>query len=119
MVRFFIIIALMLTTFSTTVSAAGEPEKVPLQKRPDPNGDNHNGHNRTLTDSIYIYQDGRELTFDSSWVGFTLTLVQNGEIVYSNVVDSLCSMVIPDSLTGMMEILLTKDDETYWGYIIF
>lgn len=117
MSKFFIIIALMLTTFSTTVSA-GEPEQVPLKKKPHPNGDNHNGNNRTLSDSIYIYQDEHELTFDSDFVGFTLTLVQNGETVYSNVVDSLCSMVIPDSLTGMMEIQLTKDEDTYWGYII-
>ena len=117
MSKFFIIIALMLTTMSTTMSA-GEPEQVPLKKKPNPNSNGHNGNNRTLSDSIFIYQDEHELTFESDFVGFTLTLIQDGEIVYSNVVDSSCSMVIPESLTGMMEILLTKDEDTYWGYII-
>ena len=117
MSKFFIIIALMLTTMSTTMSA-GEPEQVPLKKKLNPNGDNHNGHNRTLSDSIYIYQDEHELTFESDFVGFTLTLIQDGVVVYSNVVDSSCSIFISDSLIGMMEIQLTKDEDTYWGYII-
>lgn len=115
----FILIAMLLTPFSFVSAAESQdPHNVKLIKKMSPNGNNHNGPNRTPAAPITIEQDGHNLTFTSDLVGFTLVLVQDEEVLYSSLVDPSCTLIIPEGITGMMEIQLIKDDITYWGVIL-
>ena len=115
----FMLIAMLLTPFSFMSAAESQDsQNVILTKKMSPNGDNHNGSNRAPAAPITIVQDGHELTFTSDLVGFTLMLIHDGEVLYSNLVDPSRYLFIPEEITGMKEIRLVKDDITYWGVIL-
>ena len=73
---------------------------------------------RSPLTSVYIYQDGHTFTFDSAQVGATISIVKEGEEVYSDIVDLTCTVTIPESVTGTVEIILTQNGITYWAQIV-
>lgn len=115
----FILIAMLLTPFSfMSATESQDPQNVKLTKKMSPNGNNHNGSNRAPSAPITIVQEGHELALTSDLVGFTLVLVQDEEIIFSDLVDPFQTLFIPENIEGMMEIQLIKDDVTYWGVIL-
>lgn len=67
------------------------------------------------------YIDGHILTFDSSCIGCTITLLQDDIIIYSATVEENDNMegevVLPDYFTGMFELQLERGSITFVGEI--
>lgn len=55
-----------------------------------------------------VFYDDQTLTFDSSCIGCTIELVQNGEIVFTTVVDFNGEVEIPDNLNGLIELRIYR-----------
>ena len=118
--KLFIIIPLLLTFISVALQGKESKDGTPVKltvKVTKPTGE-HDGPSRTLTDSVYVYQDGHTFTFDSAQVGATISIVKEGEEVYSDIVDLTCTVTIPESATGTVEIILTQNGITYWAQIV-
>lgn len=84
-----------------------------LHPRKKENEQDMTDRHRAPAAPITIVQDGHELTFTSDLVGFTLMLIHDGEVLYSNLVDPSRYLFIPEEITGMKGIRLVKDDITY------
>ncbi len=115
----FILIAMLLTPFSFLSAAESQDSQnvILSRKEPTPKKEQNPSH-RAPAAPITIVQEGHELTFTSDLVGFTLMLIHDGEVLYSDLVDPSRYLFIPEEITGMKEIRLVKDDITYWGVIL-
>lgn len=115
----FMLIAMLLTSFSFMSAAESQDsQNVILSRKERTPKKEQNPSHRAPAAPITIVQDGHELTFTSDLVGFTLVLVQDEEIIFSDLVDPFQTLFIPENIEGMMEIQLIKDDVTYWGVIL-
>lgn len=66
-----------------------------------------------------VWQDGYELTFQSSHPEYTLELLQDGAVVYSAVVSTdATAVILPSWLEGSYEIELQTDSNYYFYGII-
>ncbi len=67
------------------------------------------------------YIEDHNLTFDSSCIGCTITLLQDDIIIYSATVEENDSMegevVLPDYLAGVFELQLERGSITFVGEI--
>ena len=78
------------------------------------------GHGKSPVQVPEIWQDGYELTFQSSHAAYTLNLLQDGVVVYSVEVSEEATIItLPSWLEGSYEIELHTDSNYYfYGYII-
>lgn len=115
MKKLFIIIALFVT--STSMMQA-QPEPVILNPTNQGTGADHGQKPRTPITIPEAYIDGHTLTFESSCIGCTITLLnENDVIVYIDVVDENGEVEIPTTFMGTYELQLVKDDITFVGEI--
>ena len=68
---------------------------------------------------VCIYQDGHKFTFDSELVGYTIKIVENEEILYSNLVSPSRLVSVPDSIKGVKGIKLVREEAAYCGVVYF
>ena len=68
---------------------------------------------------VCIYQDGHKFTFDSEMVGYTIKIVENEEILYSNLVSPSRLVSVPDSIKGVKGIKLVREEAAYCGVVYF
>ena len=116
MKKFLFLLILVCTT--NMVFAQSEPTRTILHPTSNGNlGDKESNHRAPLA-PVYVYQDGHTLTFESNCIGATITIIKDGEEVYTDIVDPTCEMTIPESISGTIEIRLTRGNVTYWGLII-
>jgi len=112
---YFFIVAFMamLLGFSQS-SYAGEPVILDI-KHPTQSG---TGIPRSPVQYPEAYIDGYTLTFDSSCIGCTITLLnENEEVVYINVVTENGEVEIPTTFVGTYELQLVRGSITFVGEI--
>ena len=112
MKRFFLIIAALL--ISAGIATYGNTA-VPLTVGILDPSSTTSGPGKTPVFAPSLWQDGYELTFLTTHVGYAIDIVQNGIVVYSVDVDEgTTSIVLPSWLSGEYEILLYPEDSDYY-----
>lgn len=67
---------------------------------------------------IYVEQDGNILTFNSSCIGWPITLLDEDEnIVYTAILDEDGIVELPGNLSGTFELQLERGSITFVGVI--
>lgn len=113
-----VLLFLMLLFATNVVSAQTGNPPVILHPIPNDNLGDKEGNNKAPLAPVYVYQDGYTLTFESSCIGCTVTLLdENDVIVYIDVVDENGEVEIPTTFVGTYELQLVKDDITFVGEI--
>lgn len=78
----------------------------------------HGNKPRTPSTPIYVEQNGTTLTFDASCIGCSITLFdENENIVYTTIIDETATVEMPDSLVGIFELQLIRNNIIYVGEI--
>ena len=110
---------MLLPPFSfMSATESQDPQNVKLTKKMSPNGNNHNGPNRSPAATPEAYLDGYILTFDASCIGIPLTLVDEEEnIVYTTIIDNNGTVELPDTLSGIFELQIARGSITFVGEI--
>lgn len=114
MKRFFLIIAaLLISAGIATYGSTAVPLTVGIL---DPSSTT-SGPGKTPVFAPSLWQDGYELTFQTTHVDYAIDIVQNGIVVYSVDVDeSTTSIILPSWLSGDFEIQLYPEDSDYYFY---
>lgn len=113
-----VLLFLMLLFATNVVSAQTGNPPVILHPTSSSNEGNKDSFTREPLAPVYVYQDGHTLTFESSCIGCTITLLnENDVIVYIDVVDENGEVEIPTTFVGTYELQLVKDDITFVGEI--
>lgn len=76
---------------------------------------NHTGRTPIRTPEVYI--DDYTLIFDTSFEGFTIELLQDEEVVYSDIIDENGEVQLPDNLVGEYELRFCVGSFTFVGEI--
>ena len=116
MKKFLLLLVLVCT--ANMVFAQSGPTRTILHPTTNGHGSNSGQYSKAPLAPVYVYQDGHTLTFESNCIGATITIIKDGEEVYTDIVDPTCEMTIPESISGTIEIRLTRGNVTYWGLII-
>ena len=112
--KIFMLMAMMLTSFTLTLSA----ENVKLTGKVSSNGDNHNGHSRAPLAPVFICQEGHELTFPAELLDYTLEIIDEDEnIVFTAIVGEEGIVILPDSLVGTFVLELERGSIIFEGEI--
>ena len=77
------------------------------------------GHTKAPVLPPSLWQEGHQILFEANHADYTLSIVQDGEVVYSTFVPSSTTLVtLPSWLSGDCEILLNGDTSYYfYGFI--
>ena len=66
---------------------------------------------------IYVYQDGHTFTFDSSLAGEVVEVLSGETLLYTAVVGVDGNVVLPDDISGEVEIRLVRSRMTYYATV--
>lgn len=103
--RLFVVLAIMLFALPNTFAQKSNDKKeVPVVYKPGPVLGNGGGAHRVpiLTPEVYI--DDYTLIFDTSFEGLSVELLQDDEVVYSDIIDENGEVLLPDYLVGEYEL---------------
>lgn len=102
--------------FASSLSA--ENKQVILNPRPKSHQGDKTPKPRTPILIPETYLDGYTLTFDASCIGCPLTLVDEEEnIVYTTIIDNTGIVELPDTLSGIFELQIVRENITFVGEI--
>lgn len=108
---------LLVIAFPLSASSAVENDTITLSII-EP-GDNGGTPHKSPDLPINVEQDGHVLTFDYDCVGCILSLLGvDGNLVVSLLIDSTGIIVLPESLYGLYELRLIKDNYLYSAFIL-
>ncbi len=113
----FLSIILILFVISFTDAIARDDNAKPIRLE---NKDINRGHSGASRMPGYVptaFLDGNTLTFDATCIGSVISLVQDGAIVYSAIIDEDCTIILPDYLSGIFELQLQRGSITFVGEI--
>ncbi|MBR6978612.1 MAG: hypothetical protein IKH88_02120 [Prevotella sp.] len=68
---------------------------------------------------LYIYMYGNNLDFGTNLAGCPVRLVQDDEVVFSSLVETDGTVMLPTGLSGLYELQITVDDVIYSAYFLF
>lgn len=109
---------LLVIAFLLSASSAVENDTIALSIIGS-GGDNGTPHKSPVL-PIYAEQDGHVLSFGYDCEGCILSLLdEDGNLVVSLFIDSTGIVVLPESLYGLYELRLIKDNYMYGAYILF
>lgn len=109
----------VITAFSIMSANADEPSKKPV--RIDYTQTGSNSENTDIprapmrVPSLYI--EGHTLSFDEFYLGYTLQLVQDDQVVYTYQILTMDDLELPDTLSGEYEIQLAGPVYTFVGIV--
>ena len=117
--KIFIIIFMLLTTFSMT-SAKNHEVEIPVimtEKVINPS-DTQGESPKSPETTLMIYQSGNTFNFGEALSGCTVTLLSNNVVVYSDFVGTDGTVTIPTSLTGTFELCVTIGTQVFSAEIV-
>ena len=92
-------------------------EQIPLTTQGDDITGGTHGHGKLPIQTPSLWQDGYELTFQTTHVDYAIDIVQDGIVVYyADVDESTTSIVLPSWLSGDFELLLYPENCDYYFY---
>ena len=68
---------------------------------------------------LYIYMYGNNLDFGTNLAGCPVRLVQDDEVVFSSLVETDGTVMLPTGLSGLYELQITVDDVIYSAFFLF
>lgn len=112
---------LVIDCIAATYTNSNQNDKVPLVLTTKANNQGGGKLPRSPIHFPNAYIDGHTITFDSSCIGCSITLLQDDIIIYSATVEENDDMegevVLPDYLTGVFELQLERGSITFVGEI--
>lgn len=98
-------------------SSYAEEKQVVLNAKSQ-NINNSGGHYpRTPIHTPEVYIDDYTLIFDTSFEGLSVELLQDDEVVYSDIIDENGEVQLPDNLVGEYELRFCVGSFTFVGEI--
>jgi len=74
-------------------------------------------HGKTPVGMPQLWLDGHEITFQSSHPQYTLSIVQEGQVLYSVIVTTMNTFVmLPTWITGDVMLMLVPEESIYYYY---
>ena len=107
------LIASLLLLMSASVMSA-QPASLPVRPGiPDPS--HQGGGNKAPVQLPQVWIEDYTLTFDASCVGCMIEIVQDGEVVYTTFVDLNGEVTLPSTLSGTLQLVIYRGDQTFIG----
>lgn len=110
------LLALMFV-FATLICANAEEKKVRINLLVRGSNMEGNQHPRSPLHTPEVYIDDYTLIFDTSFEGLSVELLQDDEVVYSDIIDENGEVVLPDYLVGEYELRFYVGDFIFVGEI--
>ncbi|MBQ9177003.1 MAG: hypothetical protein IJ139_09080 [Bacteroidaceae bacterium] len=101
----------MLMAFALNVNADGD---IPLEPGIINSG-GHGGGNKAPVQTPQVWIEDYTLTFDASCVGCMIEIVQDGVVVYTTFVDLNGEVTLPSTLSGTLQLVIYRGDQTFTG----
>lgn len=113
-IKLFALSAIILfANLNTYAQNSDDKKEVPIIKKEGVVLGNGGGANRAPIRTPEVYIDDYTLIFDTSFEGLSVELLQDDEVVYSDIIDENGEVLLPDYLVGEYELRF------YLGSIIF
>ncbi len=91
-----------------------QPAPVPIEPEiPDPS--HQGGHNKSPVQLPQVWIEDYTLTFDASCVGCMIEIEQDGVVVYTTFVDLNGEVTLPSTLSGSLQLVIYRGDQSYTG----
>jgi len=107
-----LIASLLLLMSASVMSAQPEPLTV-IPGIPDPS--HQGGHNKAPVQLPQVWIEDNVLTFDASCVGCMIEIVQDDVVVYTTFVDLNGEVTLPSTLSGTLQLVIYRGDQTFTG----
>lgn len=104
---------ILFANLNTYAQNSDNKKEVPIIKKEGVVLGNGGGANRAPIRTPEVYIDDYTLIYDTSFEGLSVELLQDDEVVYSDIIDENGEVVLPDYLVGEYELRF------YLGSIIF
>ena len=62
---------------------------------------------------IYVNQDGHAFTFQPSLAGETIEILSDGELLYTTIIGADGAVIVPDDISGEVELRLIRGSLAY------
>lgn len=100
-IKLFALSAIILfANLNTYAQNSDNKKEVPIIKKEGVVLGNGGGANRAPIRTPEVYIDDYTLIFDTSFEGLSVELLQDDEVVYSDIIDENGEVVLPDYLVG-------------------
>ena len=101
----------MLMAFALNVNADGD---IPLEPGIINSGGQGGGH-KSPVQTPQVWIEDYTLTFDASCVGCMIEIVQDDVVVYTTFVDLNGEVTLPSTLSGTLQLVIYRGDQTFTG----
>ena len=109
------LIASLLLLMSASVMSA-QPAPVPIEPGGKGNqGGDQGGHHKAPVQLPQVWIEDNVLTFDASCVGCMIEIVQDDVVVYTTFVDLNGEVTLPSTLSGTLQLVIYRGDQTVTG----
>ena len=105
--------ACLLFTCTSIVSAQSRP--IPVEPGINTGDNGHGDHNKAPVQLPQVWIEDNVLTFDASCVGCMIEIVQDDVVVYTTFVDLNGEVTLPSTLSGTLQLVIYRGDQTFTG----
>jgi len=109
-----IAITLLMCVSAVNISA-DDKKPVVINPRPVSNSGEQGGGNKAPVQLPQVWIEDNVLTFDASCVGCMIEIVQDDEVVYTTFVDLNGEVTLPSTLSGTLQLVIYRGDQTFTG----
>lgn len=109
-----IAITLLMCVSAVNISA-DDKKPVVINPRPVSNGGEQGGGNKAPMQLPQVWIEDNVLTFDASCVGCMIEIVQDDVVVYTTFVDLNGEVTLPSTLSGTLQLVIHRGDQTFTG----
>lgn len=117
-IKLFALSAIILfANLNTYAQNSDNKKEVPIIKKEGVVLGNGGGANRAPIRTPEVYIDDYTLIFDTSFEGLSVELIQDDEVVYSDIIDENGEVLLPNYLVGEYELRFYVGDFIFVGEI--
>lgn len=109
-----IAITLLMCVSAVNISA-DDKKPITINPRPVSNGSDQGGGHKSPVQTPQVWIEDYTLTFDASCVGCMIEIVQDGVVVYTTFVDLNGEVTLPSTLSGTLQLVIYRGDQTFTG----
>ena len=105
--------ACLLFMCTSVVSAQSKP--IPIEPGINTGSNGHGSNNKAPIQLPSVTIEDYTLTFDASCVGCMIEIVQDDVVVYTTFVDLNGEVTLPSTLSGTLQLVIYRGDQTFTG----
>ena len=115
---FVFILSLSLTLVSFNIYKGDGPASLILNYIPPKNNNDNQGGARSPSTPVYAQQQNHTIIIGSAYEGCLIELLEQNEVIWSDYVGNDGTVVIPETIVGVFNLMFYVDDATYMGEVI-